>query len=76
MSTAHSILRAPTVAVSFDCACDLSTFGSRVAMDSMWTHPVVSIGGVLEPPFFVPVDQFRLEIRVRRLAHQSARIAS
>jgi hypothetical protein len=44
-------------------------------MDSMWTHPVVSIGGVQEHPFFV-VDQFRIEIRVRRLAHQSARTAS
>jgi len=46
-------------------------------MDSMWTHPVVSIGGVLqEHPFFVPADQFLLEIRERRFAHQSARMAS
>jgi len=76
MSTAHSLLRAPPVVVSFDCAYDLSTFGSSVAMDSMRTHPVVSIGGVLqEHPFFVPADQFLLEIRERRF-HQSARMAS
>ncbi len=78
MSTAHSLLRAPPVVVSFDCAYDLSTFGSSVAMDSMRTHPLVSIGGVLqEHPFFVPADQFLLvEIRERRSAHQSARMAS
>jgi hypothetical protein len=77
MSTAHSLLRAPPVVVSFDCAYDLSALGSSVAMDSMRTHPVVSIGGVLqEHPFFVPADQFLLEIRERRSAHQSARMAS
>src|SRR6201993_208615 len=49
------------------CAYDLSKFGSSVAMDIMRTHPVVIIGGVLqENPFFVPPDQFLLEIRERR----------
>ncbi len=78
MSTAHFVLRALPVVVRFDCAHDLSTLGSSVAMDIMRTHPVVSIGGVLqEHPFFVPADQFLLvEIRERRSAHQSARMAS
>ena len=49
------------------CAYDLSKFGANVAMDIMRTHPVVIIGGVLqENPFFVPPDQFLLEIRERR----------
>jgi hypothetical protein len=49
------------------CTYDLSKFGSSVAMDIMRTHPVVIIGGVLqENPFFVPPDQFLLEIRGRR----------
>jgi DcmR-like sensory protein len=59
------------------CAYDLSKFGSSVAMDIMRTHPVVIIGGVLqENPFFVPPDQFLLEIRERRSARESASIAS
>ena len=49
------------------CTYDLSKFGSSVAMDIMRTHPVVIIGGVLqENPFFVPPDQFLLELRERR----------
>ena len=53
------------------CTYDLSKFGASVAMDIMRTHPVVIIGGVMqENPFFVPPDQFLLEIRERR---QSAR---
>jgi hypothetical protein len=35
----------------------------------MRTHPLVIIGGLLrENPFFVPPDQFLLEMRERRLA--------
>src|SRR5438270_1765100 len=46
------------------CAYDLSKFGASVVMDIMRTHPVVIIGEVLqENPFFVPPDQFLLEIR-------------
>jgi hypothetical protein len=46
-------------------------------MDIMRTHPVVIIGGVLqENPFFVPPDQFLLEIRERQAARNSASIAS
>jgi FixJ family two-component response regulator len=58
------------------CTYDLSKFSASVAMDIMRTHPMVIIGGVLqENPFFVPPDQFLLEIRERRLARQSASTA-
>src|SRR5882762_5098897 len=46
------------------CAYDLSKFGASVVIDAMRTHPVVLIGGLLqENPFFVPPDQFLLEVR-------------
>jgi len=49
------------------CTYDLSKFGAAVVMDIMRTHPIVIIGEVLqENPFFVPPDQFLLEIRERR----------
>jgi hypothetical protein len=49
------------------CTYDLSKFSASVVMDIMRTHPVVIIGEVLqENPFFVPPDQFLLEIRERR----------
>jgi MEDS: MEthanogen/methylotroph, DcmR Sensory domain len=49
------------------CVYDLSKFKSSVVMDALRTHPVVIIGGVLqENPFFVPPDQFLLELRERR----------
>jgi len=56
------------------CAYDLSKkFSSNVVMDIMRTHPVVLIGGMLqENPFFVPPDQFLLEIRERRLSRKAA----
>lgn len=55
------------------CSYDLSRFGARVVIDIMRTHPVVIVGGVLqENPFFVPPDQFLLEIRKRRSAHKRA----
>jgi hypothetical protein len=51
------------------CAYDLSKFSANVVMDIMRTHPVVIIGGVLqENPFFVPPDEFLLEIQERRSA--------
>jgi DcmR-like sensory protein len=57
------------------CAYDLSKFGANVVMDALRTHPVVIIGGLLqENPFFVPPDQFLLELRERRSARQSARM--
>jgi hypothetical protein len=49
------------------CTYDLSKFSASIVMDMMRTHPVVIIGGILqENPFFVPPDQFLLEIRERR----------
>ena len=49
------------------CAYDLSKFGASVMMDALRTHPVVIVGGLLqENPFFVPPDQYLLEIRERR----------
>jgi hypothetical protein len=51
------------------CTYDLSKFGASVVMDVLRTHPVVIIGGVLqENPFFVPPDQFLLELRERPCA--------
>jgi hypothetical protein len=45
-------------------------------MDILRTHPVAIIGGVLqENPFFVPPDQFLLEIRERRAMRQRAHVA-
>jgi MEDS: MEthanogen/methylotroph, DcmR Sensory domain len=51
------------------CNYDLSKISASVAMDIMRTHPLVIIGGLLrENPFFVPPDEFLLEIRNRRSA--------
>jgi hypothetical protein len=59
------------------CAYDLSKFGASVVMDALRTHPVVIVGGLLqENPFFVPPDQFLLELRERRSADKSARMAT
>jgi hypothetical protein len=55
------------------CAYDLSKFGGSVVMDALRTHPVVIMGGLLlENPFFVPPDQFLLEIRERRSVGKTA----
>jgi hypothetical protein len=49
------------------CTYDLSKFSASVVMDIMRTHPAVIIGGLLqENPFYVPPDQFLLEIREKR----------
>jgi hypothetical protein len=59
------------------CAYDLSKFGASVLMDVMRTHPVVIVGGLLqENPFYVPPDQFLLEIKNRRSARKSAGMAN
>jgi hypothetical protein len=58
------------------CAYDLSKFGASVVIDAMRTHPVVLIGGLLqENPFFVPPDEFLLELRERRSSREGATIA-
>jgi DcmR-like sensory protein len=55
------------------CAYDLSRFGARVVIDALRTHPLVIIGGLLhENPFFVPPDQFLLEVRAGQAARKSA----
>jgi hypothetical protein len=59
------------------CAYDLSKFGASVVMDALRTHPAVIVGGLLqENPFFVPPDQFLLELRERRSADKSARMTN
>jgi hypothetical protein len=51
------------------CNYNPSKIGAAVAMDIMRTHPLVIIGGLLrENPFFVPPEQFLVEMRGRRLA--------
>jgi FixJ family two-component response regulator len=59
------------------CTYDLKKFSAGVVMDVLRTHPMVIIGGVLQQnPFFVPPDEFLLEIRARRPERKSAAIAS
>ena len=59
------------------CTYDLSKFRANQVMDIMRTHPVVIIGGILqENPFFVPPDQFLLELQERRSLRKSAGMAS
>jgi hypothetical protein len=59
------------------CTYDLSKFPASLVMDIMRTHPVVIIGGILqENPFFVPPDQFLLELRERRSVRKSAGMAN
>jgi hypothetical protein len=59
------------------CAYDLSKFSASVVIDAMRTHPVVIVGGLVhENPFFVPPDQFLLEIKERRSLRKSAGITN
>ena len=49
------------------CNYDSSKFGASVALDILRTHPLVIIGSLLrENPFFVPPEQFLVEMRERR----------
>jgi hypothetical protein len=55
------------------CTYDLSKFPASVVMDALRTHPVVIVGGLLhENPYFVPPDQFLLELKKRRSLRTSA----
>jgi hypothetical protein len=55
------------------CAYDLSKFSASVVIDAMRTHPAVIVGGLLhENPFFVPPEQFLLEIKERQSLRKSA----
>src|SRR3984893_8598790 len=59
------------------CAYDLSKFSASVVMDALRTHPVVIIGGILqENPFFIPPDEFLVEIKERRPLRKSAGAAN
>jgi hypothetical protein len=63
----------PNYKAAVICTYDSSRFGASLAMDIMRTHPAVIIGGVLhENPFFVPPDQFLLEIRERQALRGNA----
>jgi hypothetical protein len=49
------------------CTYNLTRFGGDTVIDIMRTHPMVIIGGVLQQnPFYVPPEQFLLELRARR----------
>ena len=46
------------------CISDRTRFGANIVMNSLRTHSMVIIGGVLqENPFFVPPDEFLRELR-------------
>jgi DcmR-like sensory protein len=54
------------------CTYDLRRISAPVAIDIMRTHPAVIIGGLLhENPFFVPPEQFLLELRDRARVRKS-----
>jgi hypothetical protein len=58
------------------CAYDLSRFSASVVIDALRTHPAVIIGGLLqENPFYVPPEQFLLEIRERQSGRRGADFA-
>jgi MEDS: MEthanogen/methylotroph, DcmR Sensory domain len=49
------------------CVYDLAKFGGDTVIDIMRTHPMVIIGGILQPnPFYVPPEEFLRELRERR----------
>ena len=55
------------------CTYDLSKFSAGMVMDMLRVHPVVIVGGVLqENPFFVPPDQFLVELREKKSARSGA----
>jgi hypothetical protein len=59
------------------CAYGLSKFSASVAIDAMRTHPLLIVGGLVhENPFFVPPDQFLVELRERRSLRENVGIAS
>jgi hypothetical protein len=48
------------------CTYNLAKFGGETVIDIMRTHPMVIIGGILQQnPFFVPPEEFLLELRER-----------
>jgi hypothetical protein len=55
--------RHPDVVV---CVYDLAMFGGETVVEIMRTHPLVIIGGIVQPnPFFIPVEELLRERRER-----------
>jgi len=51
------------------CVYDLTRWGGQALVDTVRSHPLIIIGGILhENPFFVPPDEFLRELRDRRAA--------
>jgi MEDS: MEthanogen/methylotroph, DcmR Sensory domain len=49
------------------CTYDLAKFGGETVIDILRTHPMVIVGGILQRnPFFVPPEEFLIELRERR----------
>jgi hypothetical protein len=56
------------------CTYDLAKFGGETVIDIMRTHPMTIIGGILQQnPFFLPPEEFLLELRERRAAEMAVR---
>ena len=56
------------------CVYDLTKFTASAVMDILRAHPMVILGGVLrENPFYVPPEQYLVEIRKRRSAAKRSR---
>jgi len=48
------------------CTYDLTKFSASVVMDVLRTHPQVIVGGIMrENPYYVPPEEFLLELRGR-----------
>ena len=48
------------------CTYDLTKFSAAVVMDVLRTHPQVIVGGIMrENPYYVPPEEFLLELRGR-----------
>jgi len=59
------------------CTYHLGQFGGQAVVDIMRTHPMVIIGGILQPnPFFVPPEEFLREFRRRRTDRSTSRAAA
>lgn len=49
------------------CVYDSSSFGGRVVLDVLRTHPAAIVGGLLqENPFYVPPEDYLKELRARQ----------
>jgi hypothetical protein len=50
------------------CTYDVTKFSASVVMDILRTHPQAIVGGILrENPFYVPPDEFLLELDARNV---------